>query len=697
MISKLIAALRNLQFEPTDEDVADMLWLALQIGPSGPPEEIKPLESDVEKPPQGDKPLLKDDAVLQAQQLASINPPQTTSTPKPASSNLYLTSYQGRQGKRISSGTLPFRSPGTTALPGTLDLGRALRSFMRRVPSRSRFTLDEEETAEYIAEQGIWMPILNPAPEHWLEVALVVDESRSMDIWRQTIAELQLLLERHGAFRDVRTWGLVTYADGRNVRVRPGIDITAKKRPTRDPNELIDPRGRRLILVASDCVSRAWHKGTISEVLANWGRSGPVAIVQLLPRRLWTRSALGDAVKVRLRSSSPGLPNMRLDYDLSSYWIDKEDLKGWLPIPIVTLEPRSLAEWARAITGVGNAWTEGYALNAQKTEESMSGGKVKQNQEAAPPLSAEERLKRFRATASPMARTLTGLLSAAPISLPVVRLIQQTMLPASNQGHVAEIFLGGLLEQLSKEGEVIDPYYIEYDFVNGIRELLLNSMPMSEAIQVLKEVSAFVERRLGQFLDFRVLLEDPTSAEGIGISTDDPRSRPFASVAAKVLRRLGGKYASLAERIEKMSSEPQEQLTQPSAEVSPMANVGKTPEMLPESSNKIETSIEQVPSFSASLTTAQQKLAAYQEALHILTPEAAPLEYAITQHNLGNAYRDLPTGDRASNLAQAIRCYQEALRFLTPEAAPLDYARTQINLGNAYRDLPTGDRVSNLF
>src|SRR2546427_807168 len=66
----------------------------------------------------------------------------------------------------------------------------------------------------------------------------------------------------------------------------------------------------------------------------------------------------------------------------------------------------------------------------------------------------------------------------------------------------------------------------------------------------------------------------------------------------------------------------------------------------------------------------------YKRMLQRLTPEEAPPVYAIPQNNLGDAYRNLPTGDRATNLTQAIRCYQQALRFLTPEAAPLDYAMT---------------------
>jgi tetratricopeptide (TPR) repeat protein len=95
-------------------------------------------------------------------------------------------------------------------------------------------------------------------------------------------------------------------------------------------------------------------------------------------------------------------------------------------------------------------------------------------------------------------------------------------------------------------------------------------------------------------------------------------------------------------------------------------------------------------------TNLEKAIQCYQEALRFYTPEAAPLDYAMTQNNLGNAYRNLPTGDRAANLEKAIQCYQEALRFRTPEAAPLDYAMTQNNLGVAYADLPTGNRATNL-
>ncbi len=63
----------------------------------------------------------------------------------------------------------------------------------------------------------------------------------------------------------------------------------------------------------------------------------------------------------------------------------------------------------------------------------------------------------------------------------------------------------------------------------------------------------------------------------------------------------------------------------------------------------------------------------------------------MTQNNLGNAYVNLPTGDRGANLRRAIDCFEAALRVYTESDFPADWAMTQDNLGVAYRSLPTGD------
>ena len=89
-------------------------------------------------------------------------------------------------------------------------------------------------------------------------------------------------------------------------------------------------------------------------------------------------------------------------------------------------------------------------------------------------------------------------------------------------------------------------------------------------------------------------------------------------------------------------------------------------------------------------------IACYEAALEVRTREAFPVDWAMTQNNLGNAYSDLPGGDREANLRQAIACYEAALEVRTREAFPVDWAMTQNNLGTAYSNLPGGDREANL-
>ena len=80
----------------------------------------------------------------------------------------------------------------------------------------------------------------------------------------------------------------------------------------------------------------------------------------------------------------------------------------------------------------------------------------------------------------------------------------------------------------------------------------------------------------------------------------------------------------------------------------------------------------------------EEAVAAYREALRECTRERVPLDWAMTQNNLGNALTRL--GERESGtgrLEEAVAAYREALQERTRERVPLDWAMTQNNLGNA--------------
>ena len=80
----------------------------------------------------------------------------------------------------------------------------------------------------------------------------------------------------------------------------------------------------------------------------------------------------------------------------------------------------------------------------------------------------------------------------------------------------------------------------------------------------------------------------------------------------------------------------------------------------------------------------EQAVAAYTEALKERTRERVPLEWAMTQSNLGAALAAL--GEREGGperLEQAVAAYTEALKERTRERVPLEWAMTQSNLGAA--------------
>ena len=92
----------------------------------------------------------------------------------------------------------------------------------------------------------------------------------------------------------------------------------------------------------------------------------------------------------------------------------------------------------------------------------------------------------------------------------------------------------------------------------------------------------------------------------------------------------------------------------------------------------------------------KRAIAYYQAALQVYTREAFPQDWAMSQNNLGIAYRERIRGDRAENLERAIACYQAALQVRTREVLPQQWAATQNNLGTAYGNRLLGDRAGNL-
>lgn len=533
MIEKLITALSKKAGMSTEE-IADTIWLALQIQES----QSESVSSDFS--------LVKEEREASDNKRTSQNlPPQTLDskeTGKNQDSDEQKAKIYPQSQQQTESLDLSFKTPNAPSLRQPLTLARALKPLMRRIPAGTNFILDEAATIEHIANTGLWLPVLRPTLEPWLDLELVVDESISMQIWRQTIRDLEKLLKNYGIFRDVRVWGM-TANDGEKIQVRRGIGAAAKNKFPRSSKELIDGSSRRLVLVVSDCVSSYWRDGTVTKALEIWANSVPTTIIQMLPKWLWKRTALGRASEVRLRALTPGVSNQNLIAEEVSLWDELEEETG-VKIPVFTLETDKAATWAQMLSGKSSVSTLGFVfkLDAPVKENKLFNLDYSQ-------LSAEDRVQAFRVTASPMARKLAGLLAAASvISLPVVRLIRGALLRESLQVNVAEVFLGGLLKPLSEIKVETHPDDVLYGFVDGVRELLIDSMPSEWVLQVVDKVSEYVAERVGLSLeDFAAVLRREKEVENSGVVEEVGY---FATVTAEVLRRLGGEYVKVAEELE---------------------------------------------------------------------------------------------------------------------------------------------------
>ncbi|GAB4325515.1 MAG: hypothetical protein OHK0047_10430 [Leptolyngbyaceae cyanobacterium] len=540
-------------------ELAEILWLALQRGEvitdefeaQGAPKTPSPEDKQrQERLPVTSQPSSAKSAAVVAE------PPQPTGS----------TQRETKMEQPIGP-ALPVNIPESVALRNRQAIARSLRPLMRRVKSKQRQTLDEEATVLQSAETKTWYLVMQPETERWLELAIVIEVTNLLDVWRDTIAEFQQLMERHGAFRNVRTWQLKPNAEG-----KPQLFLQTSRGlqgSPRSPRELLDASGRRQILLLSDCTSRAWRTGKIPKLLELWSRKNPVAIVQLLPEHYWDRSALKASYPVALRSRRPGA--LSRDWAIEGLSLRRrQQLPKGLKLPVVTIQPELLGQWAGAIAASNDQPTKGIIFNPR-------GFQAPPSPTQASPLTAKQLVQRFRNTASEKAQELADMMAVLPVNWSVIRLIQKNLIqeePWQPTGalYLAEIFLSGLLRPVSAGSEHSSKHQKtpQYDFVEGVRDVLLGSIPISEAQAVGQEVAEAVFKQLPTEVQERVNADiarrygDALSYFEAFLIPDLPWGDfaaaeifPFARVTRQVLQRWGSVYAALAEELEQAILPPE--------------------------------------------------------------------------------------------------------------------------------------------
>ncbi len=500
-LAAFVAALRSpeLGVEADWRDLADVLWLATSSVSPG-------TEAGSESPGDTDDTGLDDEntELVETEVVDSQLPTplaQADAAPRePAVEGWRLSDDAAGEGTGLGVDLPPW-----LAIPGRAEIARALRPLKRRRPSQRRRVLDPEATVDRFCDSGVLVPVVRPARQRWFEVAVVADASQTMSLWHDTVAALADLLERHGAFRGVTRWTLADRPDGTVLVSQSGVEHQAR--------DLADATGQRLILVVTDAVGDLWRREATWSTVHLWGSMGPVALVHMLPDRMWGQTATGEA-DVAVRTQRAGETNTRLDVRAPWWWDEDGPPKG--AIPILALDEASIAPWARLVSG-----DPGVAVRAVL-------GVVPDGlpNELAPEGTPPELLgDMVRLSVSSVAYRLAALLSAVDVSLPVARAVMVHLLPEARQMHLAELLAAGVL-QATNSGE-----HAALKFAPGIRSLLQETLTTADVLRTWRAVTPLLTAS-GRTPQFSLLLTD--GAEALGGEPD-----PMARIAADLAQRLG--------------------------------------------------------------------------------------------------------------------------------------------------------------
>ena len=505
------------------ELIADTLWLAQWLAPAGKPalpQEVSKEREQATEPPTaaGDTPELEQTKPALHQETASDDPDRKRNADdesKEKNNQLFSASSTGdRKASAI-------HVPAASALPGSLELARALRPFNRRRLAANRWELDEEATAESIAQFRFVRPILRPVSERWFDVALVVDGALSMDPWRKTLNEFELLLTRHGAFRQVRRWRLIG---------EPEIALESGGAQS-SPKALLDSRERTLILLVTNGVAEHWNSPSMADAMTVWTKRAPVAIVQVFGSRQWPYTVIGPASRV-VRATLPGSPSSKYEIERKK-WERRQREGAFTAVPILSLSPESIAQWASAAMGIGLTGTPAVVFGYRTYQPAVAGG------EGATPPDPLSLVQSFKTYASPEAFRLACYLAATTLTPPVMRIVQQEIALAPRVEHLAEVVASGLIERLTPARPNLDPDEIVYDFREGVRDVLLGALPTSTAIEVRKIVEEalkqFIEKQLGRSIEtFRAFLLDDRGSYELPES-----AQALVAIERSLLERFG--------------------------------------------------------------------------------------------------------------------------------------------------------------
>jgi WD40 repeat protein len=419
-------------------------------------------------------------------------------------------------GERVPAIEVGFGAP--PPLHDPLRLVQALRSLKAVRAPGPRPEVDIDATVEATADARRLTIVTTRPLQRVLDLAIVVDGAPAMRIWGETFDQFERVLLQTGAFRTVSRWRLITAADGEAQLV----DRRNVRQPAR---RLVDPSGRRIVLIATDATAPNWYAGSVWAAIAAWGKSMPTAIVQVLPPHYWPSTAIGEPY-LTVRSPTPAGPNAAYARRVDWWATDP----GGDPVPVLALAAATFVDWTRAAV-TGTDWVDAISAIPPDPEHAPA---VTDTDD--PVTLVNDFLVLASDGAERLARALSG---AATLTMPLISLLQEEMAKGTGVTELAEILASGLLvdvaaTSVSPGTGTRDEHQPVLRFRPGVREILQRGATAFDEWAMYAAVSRYLAERGRPGGPLRALIPDPDGPAELNLAID-----PFASLEQSLAVRLG--------------------------------------------------------------------------------------------------------------------------------------------------------------
>lgn len=546
----------------TFDEYVDAAWLLMCIIRSASNDLKKSVDMLSQKNDQllqqGDRHI---DSVPQIENTQNVtNKKELIESPDTYSSHPFLAVEAGSYDNKVVQ-LLPI----TQAKRPILPLQRSLRPLKKWIPSkRLPPKIDEQATINLFAEEAciqmeanlgtdlaplhILKPVMKLGYERWLDVVIIRDTWKTMNLWQDQVSTLEKALLQSGIFRNVYFWKLDSWLEINKGYVPVfSRDDDNKDASPRQYTALLDSAHPRILLFLSDCISPIWddwdlssNSSGIGKIIADLGKQHPVAVVQMLPEHLWMYSGLRKLDFVDLFARTPATPNIHLD---ARGWTKA---KGDTSLPVVMMSAESIFPWSMLISGRANQVVKGVYIPREsrlsRTSEYNFVDNIKRDLDV---------VEGFLRSVSMETIKLAGYLALTMIDIDLIHYVHEMMMPGRGKDTIAELLFSGILEKMNLGEIASDKEYFRFVNDSSTRNRLIQTVKPHEMLEVMAAIydrsPIFFNRKDNKLVGFWQFIRAPHLLQDVKPLTNIDKLT--IEYFKKAFRQLGPNYAALTEAL----------------------------------------------------------------------------------------------------------------------------------------------------